>query len=81
MIENKISLKRYRNYRWIAKDERNAGGVLSIYGTGITVTEVFECLAAGMTPDEISKEYPGFPIESLAEVRKLAAEMSAIRKS
>ena len=41
-------------------------------GTSISVSQVLECLSIGMTAQEIAKDYPGFPAESVPEVLRFA---------
>ena len=68
-------LKGYKNYRWIVKDERMLWGVPTIRGTRLHVTQVLECLAVGMTPQEIADDYPGFPRDCIPGVLQFAAEV------
>ena len=75
MSDTATPLKGYGNYKWIVKDDRMLWGVPSIRGTRLHVSQILECLAAGMSPDEIASDYPGFPVESIPEILRFAAEV------
>jgi len=68
-------LMRFKNYQWIIKDDRMLWGSPSIKGTRLYVSQILECLAIGMTPEQIADDYPGFPKESIPEVLQFAAEV------
>ena len=66
----------YKRYRWIVADPRLLGGSLAIRGTRLSVALILECLAGGMTLDDIDESFDRiFPREALAEVLQVAAEM------
>ena len=70
------SPKAYKNYKWIVKDPELLGGKLAIRGTRLSVALILECLAAGMTLQDIDESYDGiFPHEALPEVLKVASEL------
>lgn len=75
IMSHKKDLRLYKNYTWIVKDERMLWGSPSIRGTRLHVSQILECLSAGMTPEEIEEDYPGFPKESVSEVLRFAAEI------
>jgi len=68
---------RYKNYEWIVADPQLLGGKLSIRGTRLSVSLILECLAAGMSLEEIDEAFDGaFPHEALPEVLKVASEIA-----
>ena len=67
-------IRSYKNYNWIVWHPDLLGGKPTIKGTRLSVALILECLAAGMTADEINETYAGFPKEALHEVLKLASE-------
>lgn len=48
-------------------------------GTRIPVTVVLDNLAAGITPDELHKEYPTLPAEAVPAALAYAAELTRDR--
>ena len=70
------AFKLYRGYKWIVVDKRVLGGSPTIKGTRLSVELVLNCLAAGMTAEDINKDYGHFPKECVPEVLKFAAELS-----
>lgn len=69
--------KAYKDYRWIVADPDLLGGKLAIRGTRISVSLVLECLANGMTLEEINKTYShAFPPAVLSEVFEVASELT-----
>ena len=71
-------LKACKDYRWIVRDPRMLGGALSVRGTRLSVKLILECLANGMTLDDIDEAYDhGFPHEALPEIFRVAAERVA----
>ena len=67
----------YKQYRWIVADPQLLGGKLAIRGTRLAVSLILECLAGGMTLDEIDQSFGGaFPREALPEVLKVASELA-----
>ena len=70
------SIQPYKSYRWIVWHPDLLGGKPTVKGTRISVALVLECLAAGMSAEEIAEEYEGFPKECVAEVLTFAAEQA-----
>jgi len=67
----------YRDYRWIVADPRLLGGKLAVRGTRLAVSLILECLASGMTLEDIDQSFDhAFPHEALAEVLKVASELT-----
>jgi len=67
----------YKSYRWIVADPDLLGGKLAVRGTRLAVSLILECLAAGMTPDEIDDSFDSaFPREALPEVLRVASEIA-----
>ena len=66
----------YKNYKWIVADPRLLGGGLAVRGTRLSVSLILECLANGMTLEDIDESFDHtFPHEALPEVLKVAAEL------
>jgi uncharacterized protein (DUF433 family) len=74
--------KRYNDYKWIVADPFLLGGTLAIRGTRLSVALILECLANGMTLDDIDESFDRtFPREAIFEVLKVASELAgAIRR-
>ena len=67
----------YKQYQWIVADPQLLGGKLAIRGTRLSVSLILECLASGMSPDDIEQSFAGiFPREALPEVLKVASEIA-----
>ena len=67
----------YKDYRWIVADPQLLGGTLAIRGTRLSVSLILECLANGMTLDDIDESFGRtFPHEALTEVLKVASELA-----
>jgi uncharacterized protein (DUF433 family) len=67
----------YKDYQWIVADPALLGGKLAIRGTRLSVSLILECLANGMTLDDISGAYDySFPPEALSEVLQVASELT-----
>ncbi len=67
----------YKDYRWIVADRLLLGGTLAIRGTRLSVALVLECLANGMTLDDIDESFGRpFPHEALSEVLRVASELA-----
>jgi uncharacterized protein (DUF433 family) len=67
----------YRHYRLIVADPQLLGGKLAIRGTRLSVSLILECLASGMSLDDIDQSFAGaFPREALPEVLKVASEIT-----
>lgn len=63
-------------FKWIVFDPDLLGGKPTVKGTRISVSQVLECLALGMSPEQIADDYPGFPKEAIADVLKFAAQQA-----
>jgi len=69
--------KAYKDYRWIVADPLLLGGTLAIRGTRLSVSLILECLANGMTLDDIDESFDRtFPHEALSEILKVASELA-----
>ena len=68
-------------YQWIVVDSDLLGGQPAVKGTRLSVSHILACLAEGMTSEDIERDYPGFPPESLPEVLRFAAEQLERRGS
>ncbi len=67
----------YKDYRWIVADPDLLGGKLAIRGTRLSVSLILECLANGMTLDEIDEAFThSFPHDALSEVLRVASELT-----
>ena len=67
----------YRDYRWIVADPLLLGGKLAIRGTRLAVSLILECLANGMSAEDIDQAFDhAFPHEALPEVLKVASELA-----
>ena len=68
---------RYKDYQWIVADPQLLGDKLAIRGTRLSVSLILECLAAGMSLEEIDEAFGrAFPHEALPEVPTVAAELT-----
>ena len=69
----------YKDYRWIVADPQLLGGKLAVRGTRLSVSQILECLASGMSPADIDEAFDhAFPQEALAEVLKVASELTEV---
>lgn len=75
----KDNLLAYKDYKWIVKDPNYLNGNLAIRGTRLPVHMILQCLAEGMTLQEINDTYTAFPQEALAEALLVAAD--AVREA
>ena len=67
----------YKVYRWIVADPDLLGGKLAVRGTRLAVSLILECLAGGMSLEEINDSFDcAFPPEALPEVLKVASELT-----
>jgi uncharacterized protein (DUF433 family) len=67
----------YREYRWMVRDPELLGGKLAVRGTRLSVSLILECLANGMSVEDINEAYGGiFPPEALPEVLRVASELT-----
>ena len=67
----------YKDYEWIVADPELPGGKLAIRGTRLSVALILECLANGMSIEDINEAFHGaFPAVALPEVLKVASEFA-----
>jgi uncharacterized protein (DUF433 family) len=67
----------YKNYRWIITDPDLLGGKLAVRGTRISVSLVLECLANGMSLNDINEAYNDvLTPDALSEVLQVASELT-----
>ncbi len=67
----------YKDYKWVVADPQLLGGKLAIRGTRLSVSLILECLAGGMSLEDIDGAFDrAFPHEALPEVLKVAAELT-----
>jgi uncharacterized protein (DUF433 family) len=67
----------YKDYHWIVADPELLGGKLAIRGTRLAVSLILECLASGMSLEDIDQSFNhAFPHEALPEVLKVASELA-----
>jgi len=59
-------------------DSRLLGGKLAVRGTRLAVSLILECLAGGMSLDDIDRSFDcAFPRQALLEVLKVASEFTS----
>ena len=69
--------RRYKDCHWIVADPELLGGKLAIRGTRLSVALILECLAGGMSLNDIDEAFHGaFPHAALSEVLRVAAEFA-----
>jgi uncharacterized protein (DUF433 family) len=69
--------RRYKQYEWIVADPELLGGKLAIRGTRLSVALILECLANGMSLEDINEAFAGaFPSDALSEVMNVASEFA-----
>ena len=69
--------RRYKDYEWIVADPELLGGKLAIRGTRLSVALILECLANGMSLEDIDEAFHGaLPAAALPEVLKVASEFA-----
>jgi uncharacterized protein (DUF433 family) len=67
----------YKDYHWIVADPELLGGKLAIRGTRLAVSLILECLASGMSLEDIDQSFNhAFQHEALPEVLKVASELA-----
>jgi uncharacterized protein (DUF433 family) len=64
----------YREYKWVVRDSKLLRGKLAVRGTRLSVSFVLDCIAEGMSADEIGGTYGRFPQEAIPEIMKVASE-------
>ena len=60
----------------IASDPSILHGQVTIAGTRIPASVVLDCIAAGMTPDEIVEEYPSLTVEGVRAAAAYGARLA-----
>jgi uncharacterized protein (DUF433 family) len=69
--------KPYKNFRWIVADPELLGGKPTLRGTRLSVSQILECLSAGMTLDDINESFASdLSTEALAEALSVGAELA-----
>ena len=69
--------RQYRDYEWIVADPELLGGKVAVRGTRLSGALIVECLANGMSLEDIDEAFRGgFPHAALPEVLKVAAEFA-----
>jgi uncharacterized protein (DUF433 family) len=68
-------LRAYKNYNWIVMDPEMLGGKPAIRGTRLSASLLLNCLAEGMSAEEIEESYGSFPREAIPEVLRAASEL------
>jgi len=67
----------YKDYQWIVADPDLLGGKLAIRGTRLSVALILECMANGMSLEDIDEAFDcAFPHEALPEVLRVASELT-----
>jgi uncharacterized protein (DUF433 family) len=67
----------YKDYSWIVAAPELLGGKLAIRGTRLAVSLILECLASGMSMEEIDESFSNaFPHDAMPEVLKVASELA-----
>jgi uncharacterized protein (DUF433 family) len=67
-------IKTVPGYQWIVVDSDLLGGQPTVKGTRLSVAHILACLGEGMSSEDIARDYPGFPPESVTEILRFAAE-------
>lgn len=73
----KEEIKTLPGYQWIVYHPDLLGGQPAVKNMRISVAQVLECLALGMTAKDLAEDYPGFPAEAVPEILRYAAEQSS----
>lgn len=67
----------YKNYAWIVADPQLLGGKLAVRGSRLSVALILECLAQGMSLEDMDEAFDrAFPHEALPEVLRVASELT-----
>ena len=68
---------KYKEYRWIVADAELLGGKLALRGTRLSVSLILECLANGMTLEDINETYSCvLSRDAMSEVLQVASELT-----
>ena len=69
--------KPYKNFRWIVADPDLLGGKPTVRGTRLSVSQILECLSAGMPLEEINESFASdISAEMIAEVLSVGAQLA-----
>jgi uncharacterized protein (DUF433 family) len=60
--------------KWIVADSEHLGGAPRVRDTRVSVAQILECLAAGMTVADIADAYPSLTVEA---IRGVLAELAS----
>ncbi len=63
-------------YRYLVTNPDRLGGKPTIKGTRFSVSFILNCLAEGMSYEDIVRDYSEFPREALGEALRFAAEVT-----
>jgi uncharacterized protein (DUF433 family) len=63
-------------HQYISSDPSICGGTACVKGTRIPVSVVLDNLAAGLSSDELTKNYPSLTVEAIRGAIAYAAELS-----
>ena len=67
-------VKTVPGYQWVVVDSDLLGGQPAVSDTRLSVSHILACLAEGMSGEDIARDYPGFPPDSVPEILRFAAE-------
>lgn len=62
--------------KWVIINPKLLGGKPTVRGTRISVALVLQCLAEGMSAEDIASDYPGFPAEAVPDVLRFASKQT-----
>ena len=69
--------KQYRNLRWIVVHPDLLGAKPTLRGTRLSVSQVLECLSAGMTLDDINESFASdLSPEMISEALSVGAQLA-----
>jgi uncharacterized protein (DUF433 family) len=63
-------------HQYISSDPSICGGAACVKGTRIPVSVVLDNLAAGLSSDELTEDYPSLTVEAIRAAIAYAAELS-----
>jgi len=67
----------YKDFRWIVVHPDLLGGKPTVRGTRLSVSQILECLAGGMTIDDINESFASsITPEIISEVLSVGAELA-----
>lgn len=65
--------------KWIAADAEHLGGAPRVRGTRISVAQILECLAAGMSVADMADAYPSLTVEAIRGVLSELASQQELK--